>query len=210
MPLTALSREAPDQRPSSVLDVGVVRERTSPAREDIIAILDQAVRAKTAPLGGSVGALSRGLGNLMFGTGIDPRAGVSISQQLAELTGSSIAEVHLSIAGPFLAETTSGGALGRAIINDLRVLARDGDVPALKRVFDRLEATEARLVGIIGSQSSPGSVFGDVGKQESTAAAGAGRGILVIRSARALKNVRALKRQAELMGRLAEKVQGAP
>lgn len=203
---TALSSAAPGRPPSSALDVGVVRERTSPAREDIISILDQAVRAKKEPLGGAVGALSRGLGNLMFGTGIDPRAGVSISQQLAELTNSSIAEVHLSIAGPFLAETTSGGALGRAVVNDLRTLARDGDVPALKRIFDRLEATEARLVGVIGSQTSSGSVFGD----SPAASASAGRGLLVLRSGKALKNVRELKRQAELMGRLAEKVQGEP
>lgn len=208
VPLTASRREGPSPPPSSALDVGVVRERTSPAKEDIIAVLDQAVRAKTAPLGGAVGALSRGLGNLLFGTGIDPRAGVSISQQLAEATNSSIAEVHLAIAGPFLAETTSGGALGRAIVNDFRVLAKAGDVPALKRAFDRLEATEERLVGIVDSQASPGSVFGDVGADRGkTQAAGAGRGILIIRSARALKNVRDLKRQAQLMGRLAEKVQ---
>jgi len=209
-PQTVLRSEEPQKPPS--LDVGVVRERTSPAKEDIIAILDQAIRAKKAPLGGAIGALSRGLGNLLFGTGIDPRAGVSLSQQLAEVTDTSIAEVHLAIASPFFAETTSGGALGRAIINDFRVLARAGDVPALQRAFDRLQATEERLKSIQGSQGARIG-FGAGGGSPRDAGSGfssLGRGLVLIRTARALKNVATLKRNAGLMKKLAEKVQGAP
>jgi len=204
VPLTVLRPEEPGPPPS--LDVGVVRERARPAREDIVAILDRAVRAKKEPLGGAIGALSRGLGNLLFGTGIDPRAGVSISQQLSEVTGKSIAEVHLGIAAPFFAETTAGGELGRAIINDFRVLARDGNVPALERIESQLGATQERLEILIKSQTSPGVTIGDLPGPRS----GAGRGILVLRSTRALKNVKDLKRQAELMRKLAEVVQEEP
>ena len=221
---TALSPEEPDPPPSSVdapengfrpflrserlvpLDVGVVRERPRPGAETIQAVLEQALRGRKAPLGGAIGALSRGLGNLLFGTGIDPRAGVSISQQLSEVTGKSIAEVHLGLAGPFFAEATSGGELARAIVDDFRKAAKDGDVKALQGSIATLGVTEGRLDTLIKSQTQRTSSAGDL----PGAFPGMGRGILVIRSDRAIKNVRFLKRQAELMLLLAERVQEAP
>jgi len=205
---TVLKPEAPS--PPQSLDVGVERVRSRPAREDIVAVLDQAVRAKKEPLGGAIGALSRGIGNLVFGTGIDPRAGVSLSQQLSELTGKSIAEVHLAITAPFFAETKSGGNLGRALVNDFRTLARDGDVPALARIVEQLEVTEDRLTTLVKSQSTPGASIGGGRTGVGGPALQFGRGILIIRSQRALKNLRAIKRQAQLNQRLAEVVQGEP
>lgn len=208
VPLIGSRREEPSQPPS--LDVGVGRVRSRPAREDIVAVLDRAIRAKTEPLGGAIGALSRGVGNLLSGTGIDPRAGVSISQQLAELTGKTVAEVHLGLAAPFFAETTSGGELGKALINDFRTLARDGNVPALERLIEQIEVTEDRLDTLVSAQSSPASSIGGgkagVGGPELQL----GRGILLIRSQRALKNLRELKRQADLNRKLAEVVQREP
>jgi len=187
-----------------------VRERQRPAREDIVSILDQAIRAKKAPLGGPVGILSRGIGNIVFGTGIDPRAGVSLSQQFSELTGKSIAEVHLGIVAPFFAETKTGGELGRALVNDLRTLARDGDVPALQSFIERIEVTEDRLQTLIGSQATPAASIGGGRAGVGGPQLQLGRGILLIRTNRALKNLRDLKRQAELNLQLAEVVQGEP
>lgn len=204
VPLTALRPAAPDQPLS--LDVGVARVRSRPAREDIVGVLEEAIRAKKAPLGGSIGALSRGIGNLVFGTGIDPRAGVSISQQLSELTGDSIAGVHLSIAAPFFAETRSGGELGRALINDFRALAASGDTPSLERIISRLEATEGSLTTIIAAEGTTGALL----RRGTDPATTAGRGVAIVRANRALKNVRDLKRQAELNLLLAEEVQGRP
>lgn len=177
-----------------------------PAKEDIVAVLDRAIRAKKEPLGGAIGALSRGLGNLLFGTGIDPRAGVSLSQQLAELTDSSIAEVHLGIAGPFFSETKPSGELGKALINDFRILARAGNVPALERIIERLEATDGSLTTIIAAEGATGAVL----RRGTDPFTAAGRGITVVRANRAQANVKALKRQAELNLLLAQKVQGEP
>ena len=204
VPLTVLRQEAPG--PPPILDVGVERLRPRPGRETIQGVLDAAIRAKTAPLGGAVGVLSRGIGNIVFGTGIDPRAGVSISQQLAELTSSSLAEVHLGIAAPFFAETKSGGDLGRAIINDLRVLATAGDVPALERVVRRLQATEESLDTIVSAEGTVGAVL----RRGTDPFTTAGRGIAIVRAQRARRNVRDLKRQAELNLLLAERVQREP
>jgi len=205
LPPTVLRSEAPSPPPS--LDVGVGRTRSRPAREDVIAVLDQAIRAKREVLGGAVGVLSRGFGNLLSGTGIDPRAGVSVSQQLAELTGSSIAEVHLGFAAPFFAEVKSGGAFGRALVNDFRGLARAGDAATLAKIEERLGVTERILETTIKSRSLPQAVIGEKFEQPS---ARLGRGLLIVRTTRALKNVRELKRQAELNRKLAEVVQGEP
>lgn len=201
---TAL-RPAEPRRPLS-LDVGVVRERSRPAREDIIAVLDQAIRAEKEPLGGAVGALSRGLGNVLAEIGITPKPGQSISQTIGELTGTSIAEVHLGIAAPFLAELKSGGALSRALINDFRGLARDGDVPALEAIEARLTATDDSLSTIIAAEGTTGSVL----RRGTDPFTTAGRGVAIVRARRAQKNVRELKRQAELNRKLAEEVQRRP
>jgi len=197
-------KEEPD--PPASLDVGVARVRPQPAREDIIGVLEAAIRAKTAPLGGAIGALSRGIGNLVFGTGIDPRAGVSISQQLSELTGKSIAEVHLDIVGPFLAETKSGGELGRALINDFRTLAAAGDTPALEAIVRRLEGAEGAVTTIIQAEGTTGAVL----RRGTDPFTTAGRGVTVVRAKRAQKNVQDLKRQAELNLLMAERVQRSP
>jgi len=199
------SRSVEPRRPAS-LDVGVERVRPRPGRETIQAVLDSAIRAKKEPLGGAVGTLSRGIGNILFGTGIDPRAGVSISQQLAELTDTSLAEVHLGIAGPFLSELTSGGEFVRALTNDFRVLATAGNVPALERVVDRLVATEGSLDTIISAEGTIGTTI----KRGTDPFTTGGRGLLVVRANRARKNVREIKRQADLNLLMAERVQRSP
>lgn len=195
------------------LDVGLQQRRRGPAKEDIVGVLDEAIGRNPRPLGGIIGGLSRGLGNLLFGTGIDPRAGVSLSQQLAELTDSSIGEVHIRLLLPFIGEAGLGRDFARALGDDFRRMARAGDVEGLEGIETLLEGTEARIQGIIKSQTQPAAVVGDLGagvSPGSKAFTGAGRGLLVLRSGRALKAVTALKRQAELMRLLAERVQEAP
>jgi len=196
-----------------LLDVGLFQPRRGPGKETIIAELDRAIAANKAPVGGVIGGLSRGIGNLLFGTGIDPRSGVSISQQLAELTGTSVAEVHLRLLLPFIGEPGLGKDFARAMVNDFRTAARNGDVEALEGTIRVLAGAETRIQGIIRSQTSVGAVASDPGAGASRgtqAMAAAGRGILVIRSDRALKGVQDLKRQAELNLLLAERVQEDP
>jgi len=199
--------------PPASLDVGVARAGRGPSRETIVAILDQAIQDRKGKLPGIIGGLSRGLGNLLFGTGIDPRAGVSISEQLAELTDTSVAEVHQRLLLPFLGDKTLGSDFGRALVNDLRLLATRGDVDALEENVEFLASVVQRTRGIISSQTSKGAVFSDPGSGTSPgtrAATAAGRGILVINATRVIKVVENLKRQAELNLILARKVQEAP
>lgn len=192
------------------LDVGLVQPRRGPGKETIIAILDEALGKHPRPLGGIIGGLSRGIGNLLFGTGIDPRSGVSLSQQLAELTNQSIGEVHIRLLLPFIGEPGLGKDFSKALIDDFRRMARDGDVQGLEGIVELLGGTQDRIQGIISSQTSPGAVFGDAASGSGRASTGAGRGLLVFRSDRALKGVKDLKRQAELSLQFAERVQEAP
>jgi len=209
VPQIASRSEEPRRLPS--LDVGVARVLPRPGRETIQAVLDAAIRAKKEPLGGAVGILSRGIGNVVSGRGFadvfNPRAGVSVSQQLAELTGTTVGEVHLGIAGPFLAELTSGGDFVRALTNDFRVLATAGNVPALERVVDRLDATEDSLSTMLGAEQAPGAAMRPSSFE---GVSGVGRGLLITRAVRARRNVRQIKRQAELSLLLAERVQRSP
>jgi len=194
------------------LDVGVVRPASGPSRETIVAILDRAITERKGKLPGIVGGLSRGFGNLVFGTGIDPRAGVSMSEQFAELLDTSVAEVHQRLLLPFLGDKTLGSDFGRALVDDLRLLASRGDVEALEANVSFLSGVEERTRGIVTSQSSPGAAFSDpaVGGAGGRAGSAAGRGINLRNADRLLKVVGSLKRQAELNLLLARRVQEAP
>jgi len=189
------------------LDLGLVQPRGGPGKETIIAVLDQAIARNKPPLGGVIGGLSRGVANLLFGGGrVTAPTGISMSQLIAELTDSTVAEVHTRLILPFIGEPGLGQDFSKALVDDFRRMARAGDVQGLEGTVQLLSDVAQRVEGIIKSQTSPGAVFGD----DPRPTTGAGRGLLVLRSVRARKGVKELKRQAELNLLLAKRVQEAP
>lgn len=203
------SRETPFVPPDQ-LDFGLAQPRRGPAKEDIVAILDRAIRDNQGR-GGLFTGLLRGIGNLEFSTGINPRSRTTISEQLARLSGSSTAEVHLRLLLPFIGEPGIGKDFARAIVNDFRIAARAGDVEGLTSTVELLGGAEETLNVLIKSQSAPTTPLGDTTSGPSgRSAPGAGRGLLVVRSDRARKGVKDLKRQAELNLLFAKRLQEAP
>jgi len=207
VPQTVL-RPVEPRRPQD-LDVGPVRASTGPSKETIVPILDAAIASGKAPVGGVIGGLSRGVGNLLFGTGIDPRAGVSISEQLAQLTDRSVAEVHTRLLAPFLGDPGLGTVATRAITGDIRGLAVRGDVERLEELQEFLEPVLERTETFIAAMSSPGSTIGDAaaGAPQMT---GAARGIAVTRGERTRKSVSRLLSDVRTNLILARKVAGGP
>lgn len=186
--------------PPANLDVGVGVRPRGPSRETIIQILDAAITASKPPIVGVIGGLSRGIGNLMFGTGIDPRAGVSISEQLAELTDQSVAEVHTRLLSPFLGESGLGPAAVGAITNDYRSLAGRGDVEALEgnqELLEGLRESAERAINFPAPLPAGGP------------GAGTGRQTRA-RGARLLKSVKSLETHLKTNLILARRVAGAP
>lgn len=199
--------------PPESLDVGLERRGLGPSRETIVPILDAAIAAHKPPVAGVIGALSRGIGNLLFGTGIDPRAGVSISEQLAELTDRSVAEVHTRLLAPFFGDPGIGPAFARGVTGDLRALAARGDVGALEEFSEFIEGVEARTQTFLASQRRPAAVVGDLAVgvgPGSRSVSAAGRGISVVRAARTLKVVKRLRSDTRTNLILARRIAGAP
>jgi len=196
--------------PPDQLDFGLAQPRRGPAKEDIVAILDRAIRDNEGR-GGLFTGLLRGIGNLEFSTGINPRSRTTISEQLARLSDSSTAEVHLRLLLPFIGEPGIGKDFARAIVNDFRIAARAGDVEGLTSTVELLRGAEETLNILIASQTAPTTPLGDTTSGPSgRSAPAAGRGILVLRSDRARKGVADLKRQAELNLLFAKRLQEAP
>jgi len=197
--------------PPDDLDVGLVQPRRGPAKEDIIAILDRAI-ANNKGRGGLFTGLLRGIGNLEFDTGLNPRSRTSVSEQLARLSSSSTAEVHLRLLLPFIGEAGLGPEFAKALINDFRIAARAGDVEGLEATVVLLEGAQRRVETTIESQGARVE-FGAGGGSPRDAGSGfsnLGRGLVLQRSVRALRGVKDLKRQAELNLLFAKQIQEKP
>jgi len=204
---TGLSGGVPP-RPES-LDVGVGSPSSRAPRETFVALLDQSIARHKPPVGGLIGRLSRGIGNVLGSPLVGRRQG-SVSEQLAAGTDTSVAEVHTRIILPFLALPGFSGDFRKAVENDFKVLARAGDTASLEALVELLEGVEERSAGIVDAQSSPGAPFGDtaIGGSGGRATSGAGRGILLAQQSRLQREVGRLKRSAEINLRMARVIQG--
>lgn len=193
------------------MDVGVGRSPSRAPRETFIALLDQSIARHKPPVGGLIGRLSRGIGNVLGSPLVGRRQG-SISEQLARGSDSSVAEVHTRLILPFLAVPGFSGDFRKAVENDYDILARAGDSEALEDIVELLEGVEERSAGILSSQSQEASALGDaaIGGAGGRATSGAARGLLIGQQARLSREVGLLKRKAEISLRMAEVIQGRP
>jgi len=198
------------RRPAE-LDVGVGRPVSRAPRETFIALLDASIARHKPPLGGVIGRLSRGIGNVLGSPLVGRRQG-SLSEQLARGSDSSVAEVHTRLILPFLAVPGFSSDFRKAVENDFDVLARAGDSEALQDVVELLEGVEERSAGILESQTEGASSLGDaaVGGAGGRATSGAARGLLISQQSRLSREVGLLKRKAEISLRMAEAIQGEP
>lgn len=75
----------------------------------------------------------------------------SVSEFLAERSGTSTAEVHLALGAPFFGVPGATGALTETIVENAKMLARDGDVEGVQRLLRASERMVSNPRSILGT-----------------------------------------------------------
>ncbi len=134
----------------------------------------------------------------------------SISEQLAEGTNTSVAEVHTRLILPFLTVPGFSGDFQKAVIADYQVLARAGDVESLDEILVLLEGVEERSSTLLEASIAVEPPFAGLPPKGGSPAAAMGRGVLLEQQNRLNKSVTALKRSAEIARRMAVVIREEP